>query len=137
MARVVMIAGHFNPVHIGHINLINHAKQLGDYLIVAVCNDIQAGLKRNKIFIPAVERAAIVGAIKGVDEVIITKDTTSHISETLKNYKPDIFANGCDENHKDLQEEMKVCKKLGIQVVLNVGGPKIRNSSDILNNYYA
>lgn len=133
----VMVCGHFNPVHVGHLNLFNHARTLGDKLIVVVCNDIQAGLKRNKIFIPAVERAEIVRAIRGVDEVVIASDTTSHISETLRKIKPDIFANGCDDNHPDLQEEIKVCNELGIKVALNIGGPKIRNSSEILKNYYA
>ena len=130
-----MIAGHFNPVHIGHINMIKHAKQLGDYLIVVVCNDVQAGRKREKIFMPAVERAAILKEFKDIDEVIIADDITTHIAGTLEKYRPDVFANGCNNNHPDLLVEMEVCQKYGIEVVLNVGGPKIRNSSELLSDY--
>ncbi len=117
--------------------MIKHAKHLGDYLIVVVCNDVQAGMKRDKVFMPAVERAAILKEFRDVDEVVIAEDMTTHISKTLRKYYPDVFANGCNAGHPDLLEEMKVCEELGIEVVLNVGGPKIRNSSEILQNYAA
>lgn len=133
--RTVLIAGHFNPVHVGHLNLIRDAKTYGDKLVVVVCNDYQAGLKRAKVFLPAPDRAAIMASINGVDAVHIASDTTTHIAETLRRLHPDVFANGCNEGHPDLLEEQKVCDELGIEVVHNVGGPKIRNSSEILKNY--
>ncbi len=131
----VAIAGHFNPLHIGHLELIRGAWKLGDELIVIVCNDEQAKLKRPKIFMPEQERADIVAAIKNVDRVVISIDKTADIKETLRLVRPDIYANGCDENHPDVLEEIAVCNELGIKAVFNVGGQKIRNSSEYLNEY--
>ncbi len=132
----VLIAGHFNPLHIGHLQLIQAARKLGDYLIVVVANDIQAKLKRPKVFLSAAERMAITYSIKGVDEVQLSVDEDADICLTLFKLKPDVFASGCDEFHPDVVKEKKVCDGLGIEVVYNVGGEKIRSSSDILKKYY-
>lgn len=135
--RTVAIAGHFNPLHVGHLNLIGDAATLGDYLIVIVCNDDQARLKRDKVFLPMEERMRLVEAIRGVGEVVASIDTGTDVSDTLRSIRPTVFANGCDENHPDLIKEMEVCKELGIEVALNVGGSKIRSSSEILEKYHA
>lgn len=138
---IVMICGHFNPIHIGHLNLIEDSQKLGHYLIAVVCNDAQARLKRDKVFMSAEDRVRIIRSLKGVDEVILAEEKTSHLNETLKKFGrmktlyPKIFANGCDEDHPDLIKEMEICKEWGIQVAQKVGGRKVRNSSVILKEY--
>lgn len=131
----VAVAGHFNPLHIGHLQLIDEARRMGNYLVVIVANDIQAKNKREKVFTPLTERMMIMSHIKGVDEVVASVDNDSTIKETLKLVMPDILASGCDEEHPDAIEEYEICYKLGIKTKWNVGGNKIRSSSEILKEY--
>lgn len=135
MEKVVVIAGHFNPLHVGHLQLLNEARRMGDKLVVIVANDTQAALKRQPVLIPLAERMMIMGHIKGVDQVVASIDTDSTIRETLKLVMPDILASGCDEGHPDAMEEAEICHKLNIKTVWGVGGPKIRSSSSILESY--
>ena len=44
--KKVAISGYFDPIHIGHLEYIKMARELGDYLIVIVNNDKQAYLKK-------------------------------------------------------------------------------------------
>lgn len=134
MTRVA-IAGHFNPLHVGHLQLLKEAMTMGDKLIVIVANDTQALLKRDRVLIPLTERMMIMANVKGVDEVVASIDTDSTIKETLKLVMPDILASGCDEGHPDAMEESEICHKLNIKTKWNVGGAKIRSSSEILKQY--
>lgn len=131
----VAVAGHFNPLHVGHLQMIKVARKMGDRLVVIVANDIQAAKKRNPVLIPLTERMNIMRSIKEVDEVVASIDTDSSIRETLKLVSPDILASGCDENHEDAIAEAEICYNLGIKTVWNVGGNKIRSSSEILKQY--
>lgn len=133
--KTVVIAGHFNPLHVGHIQLIAEARRLGDSLTVIVANDTQAALKREPVLIPLQERMMIMSCIKGVDGVVASIDNDTSVKETLKLVRPDILASGCDEAHPDAIEEAEICYNLGIETKWNVGGAKIRSSSEILNKY--
>ncbi len=131
----VVIAGHFAPAHIGHLQLIKYAKKLGDHLTVIVANDRQAMSKRGKLFMTEGERLALVYALKGVDSVVLSVDETADVCETLKMVKPDIFATGSSDDHPDALKEKEVCDQQGTKFVFNVGGEKIRDSSVILEKY--
>lgn len=66
--RIGYMSGTFDLFHIGHLNIIKHAKNNCDYLIVGVHKD--ASHKGKETFIPFNERMAIVGACKYVDKVV-------------------------------------------------------------------
>ena len=67
--------GVYDLFHIGHLNIIQRAKELCDYLIVGVSSDELVLKEKNKTpVIPYTERAAIVSAIKYVDEVVLQPD---------------------------------------------------------------
>src|ERR1700733_8218886 len=122
----VAISGGFDPVHVGHIEMMKEAKELGDKLIVIVNNDNWLMAKKNFAFMPEKERKAIIEAIRYVDEVILTKHpqnpTDMSVCAELEALKPDIFANGGDRKPDgDPIPEVKLCEKLGIKVVYNVG----------------
>lgn len=63
--------GVFDMFHIGHLNIIRRAKEKCDYLIVGVSTDeCVESYKHKTPIIPFEQRAAIVEAIKYVDEVV-------------------------------------------------------------------
>ena len=69
--KTVITYGTFDLFHIGHLNLLKRAKELGDYLIVAVSSD-EFNLGKGKVCkIKDTDRMAIVEAIKYVDKVIL------------------------------------------------------------------
>jgi len=126
--KTVAISGYFDPLHVGHIELINQAAKLGDELIVIVNNDDQATLKKGRPFMNQDDRANIVANIKNVDEVVLSIDYDKSVCRTLKLVKPDVFAQGGDR-HDDEVPEKGICKELGIKMIDGLGD-KIRSSSD-------
>ena len=58
MKRVI-VSGFFNPLHGGHIDLIEAARAMGDYLIVIVNNDIHQMVKKGKIILDENNRARL------------------------------------------------------------------------------
>lgn len=136
---VVAVSGGYDPVHIGHVRLFQEAKALGDELIVILNNDNWFNVKGRHLFMPGRQRKEIIEALKPVDKVILTKHKrgTKDISvcRELEELKPDIFANGGDR-FADNIPEVATCKKIGCQMVFNVGrGGKIQSSSWLLDGY--
>lgn len=70
MSVIGYTTGVFDLFHIGHLNILKRAKEQCDYLIVGVTVDELVSYKGKKAFIPYEERAAIVEAIKYVDQVV-------------------------------------------------------------------
>lgn len=93
---IVAVSGYFNPLHVGHLDLIKKAKELGDHLVVIINNDKQVGLKGRIPFMGAKDRAEIIKAIRWVDEVFVSIDKDMTVCKSLQKIKPNIFANGGD-----------------------------------------
>ena len=141
---IVAISGGFDPIHIGHIEMMKEARQLGDRLVVIVNNDNWLKKKKGFAFMPEQERKVIIEAIRYVDEVIITRHSENpsdmSVCAELEALKPDVFANGGDRDKKDadtktssLNPEQLLCQKLGIKMVYNVGkSGKIQSSSELV-----
>ena len=129
---VVAISGYFNPIHVGHLELLEAAKKLGDYLVVIVNNDEQVELKGSIPFMTLEDRVEIVKAIKGVDEVFISIDQDKSVCKSLQAIKPDIFAQGGDRNEGNIPEA-EICRKLNIKMIDGCG-KKIRSSSILLKD---
>ena len=68
--KVVAVSGYFDPIHVGHLEYLKMAKNLGDKLIVIVNSDYQAGLKKGTSFMPEDDRLEIVKSLRCVDEVV-------------------------------------------------------------------
>ena len=71
---LVIASGYFDPQHIGHLEYLEKAKELGDRLVVIVNNDLQARQKKGYSFMPQKERMRMVKALKPVDEVFLSID---------------------------------------------------------------
>ncbi len=70
--KVGYTQGVYDMFHIGHLNLINHAKEYCDYLVVGINSDkLVEEYKHKRTVINETERALIVKNIKAVDDVII------------------------------------------------------------------
>jgi len=132
--KTVVVSGGFDPIHIGHIRMIQEAAKLGD-VAVLVNNDNWLMKKKGFVFMPEVERLEIVEAIKGVYMAIPTKHPANpkdmSVCEELRLMKPDVFANGGDRKADNIPE-YKLCEELGIEMIFNVGGSKIQSSSELV-----
>ena len=132
----VVVSGYFDPIHVGHLEMMKLAKQLGDELVVIVNNDKQAKLKKKKSFMPEDDRLKIVKAIRYTDAAFISVDEDKTVCGSLekvrRNYKDYniIFANGGDRHSGEIPES-KVCKKCDIEMIDGLGD-KIRSSSKIV-----
>jgi cytidyltransferase-like protein len=129
--KVVVVSGYFNPLHVGHLNMIKSAKELGDYLVVIVNSDHQVGLKGSVPFQDEKDRVEIIRSLKWVDEAFLSIDKDRSVCESLRKINPDIFANGGDRNNRNIPED-KVCCELNIKMIENVGGDKIQSSSILI-----
>ena len=49
MKKAIIVSGYFNPLHKGHLDLFEKAKEIGDLLIVIVNNDNQRSLKGSRL----------------------------------------------------------------------------------------
>ncbi|MEI7620282.1 MAG: adenylyltransferase/cytidyltransferase family protein [Candidatus Falkowbacteria bacterium] len=128
---VVAVSGYFNPLHVGHLEMIEKSRKLGDKLVAIVNNDRQVKLKGSVPFMSQADRLKIVGALKYVDKVFLSIDSDATVCKSLAKVKPDIFANGGDRKSLNDVPEFPVCEKLGIKMVDGLG-KKIRASSKLI-----
>tara|TARA_B100000953_G_scaffold296162_1_gene288465 strand:- start:1512 stop:1910 length:399 start_codon:yes stop_codon:yes gene_type:complete len=125
----VAVSGYFDPIHIGHLEYLKLAKELGDKLVVIVNNNHQCVLKKGKPFMDEFDRVEIVRCLEMVDEVFLSIDKDKTVCASLQKIKPDIFANGGDRSTSEIPESI-VCKKYNIEMIDGLGD-KIRSSSDL------
>lgn len=94
MKRVIKY-GTFDLLHWGHIRLLERARALGDYLIVATSTDQFNALKHKEAYHSFEHRKYILEAIRYVDKVIPETSWDQKI-QGVKNYNIDIFVMGDD-----------------------------------------
>lgn len=135
--RVVIVSGYFNPLHGGHLDMIEAAAEMGDKLICIVNNDKQQMLKKGKIILDEKNRLRLMRALKGVDEAVLSIDEDSPVISTLemiaRQHPGDtlIFANGGDRDSEKVIPETEVCQKYSIEMRFNAGEGKPDSSTRI------
>ena len=125
----VAVSGYFDPIHVGHLEYLKMAKELGDSLVVIVNNNYQCKLKKGKPFMDQNDRLEIVKALRFVDEVFLSIDRDRTVCKSLEAVRPNIFANGGDRATSEVPET-PICKKYNIKMVDGLGD-KIRSSSNL------
>ena len=135
--KAIIVSGYFNPLHKGHLELFEKAREAGDELWVIVNSDLQRAIKGSKEFMLEDERLLIVSAIGIVDKALISIDkdktqcaTLEDLADQYSNQYELYFANGGDQNN-DTISEVSVCKEKGIGLIDGLGG-KIQSSSWLL-----
>ena len=93
--KKVITYGTFDLLHVGHINILRRAKEMGDYLLVVLSSDEFNALKGKKAYYSYEDRKTILEAIKYVDEVIPETSWDQKISD-VQNNDIDIFVMGHD-----------------------------------------
>ena len=128
--KVVMVSGGFDPIHVGHVRMIQEAAEYGDVL-VAVNSDEWLKRKKGFIFMPWEERVEILYALTDVTDVCALDDSDGTACAAIKLHHPDYFANGGDRR-KDNTPEMDICESLGIEMLWGVGGDYKASSSSCI-----
>ncbi len=129
---LVTTSGGFDPLHVGHLRCIQASAKLGKTLIVIVNGDGFLMRKKQYQFMPVKDRMEIIDGIKGVDYVISWDDGTQFVSGAIQIIQPDIFAKGGDRAEPKDIPEWETCQQVKCNVVFNVGGGKIRSSSELI-----
>jgi glycerol-3-phosphate cytidylyltransferase len=93
--KKVITYGTYDLLHVGHINLLRRAKELGDYLIVVVSSDEFNAIKNKKAYYSFEDRKKILEAIKYVDEVLPEYTWEQKIDDVVNN-NVDVFVMGDD-----------------------------------------
>ena len=132
--KTIVISGGLDPIHVGHVKMIQAAAELGDVIVVLNSDD---WLRRKKgyAFMPFKERSYVLQQIKGVDAVSAVDDSDGTVCEALERLKPDMFGNGGDRTSENTPEA-SVCNKLNIEMIWNLGGKKIQSSSGLVNTLF-
>lgn len=96
LVKKVITYGTYDLLHYGHINLLKRAKELGDYLIVALSTDeFNWNSKQKKCYFPYEKRKQLLESIRYVDLVIPENNWEQKI-EDVKEFKVDTFVMGDD-----------------------------------------
>lgn len=94
--KTVITFGTFDLFHVGHIRLLNRARELGDRLVVGVSSDDLNFSKKNKFpEFSQDHRIEIMSMIKGVDEVFL-EESLELKGEYLIKYNADFLVMGDD-----------------------------------------
>ena len=120
----VITYGTFDLMHRGHVRLLERAKSLGDYLIVALSTDKFNEIKSKKAYYPYEQRKIIVEACRYVD-LVIPEDNWEQKIKDIREFKVDIFVMGDDWKGKfDYLEEY--CKVVYLERTPDISSTKIK-----------
>lgn len=122
--KKVLTYGTYDLIHWGHINLLKRAKELGDYLIVAVSTDEFNKIKDKKAYYSYENRKLILEAIRYVDEVIPENTWDQKVDDVLT-HDIDVFVMGDDwEGHFDFLK--KYCKVVYLPRTVGISTTQIK-----------
>jgi rfaE bifunctional protein nucleotidyltransferase chain/domain len=124
---VVCASGCFDLLHPGHIRLLEHARSLGDVLVVAIESDATAGARSTsgngvgkqtlaRPIVPSAERAEILAALSAVDSVVEFEGSSPR--ELFARLLPDVVAiGGSGGSDQSGHSEIANLEVLGCKVV--------------------
>jgi glycerol-3-phosphate cytidylyltransferase len=133
--KIVITFGTFDLFHIGHLNILRRASQLGDYLIVGVSSDQFTFQKKNRMPVfDQDDRQKIVGAVKWVNDTFIEESLEKKREYILK-YKADILVMGDDWENK-FDEFSDICSVVYLKRTTGISTTEILETIKDLNHKY-
>jgi D-glycero-beta-D-manno-heptose 1-phosphate adenylyltransferase len=121
--------GCFDLLHVGHIRYLQAAAKEADRLVVAINDDVTAAAKGpGRPILPAVVRAELVAAIRGVSYVTIFPEPT--VTPLLLRLRPDVHCKGTDYTVETVPERETV-RGYGGRIAI-VGDPKDHSTRDLI-----
>jgi cytidyltransferase-like protein len=142
MDKIIVITGGFDPLHSGHISLIQESGKIGR-VIIGLNSDEWLIRKKGMPFLPFEERYTILSNIKNTLCTIGFDDSDGTAIDAIKKAQSMfvksqiVFANGGDRTSDNIPE-LQYCKDNNVEVMFGVGGTNKQNSSSwILSNWSA
>lgn len=141
--KIVVFTGGFDPIHSGHIEAINKAREFGR-VIIGLNSDAWLTRKKGRPFMTFEERKAILDQFKNVMSVIEFDDSDNSASDAIHKVRklfPNnkiIFVNGGDRTASNIPEMDAFKDDSMVEFVFEVGGSNKKNSSSwILEDWKA
>ena len=135
---VVVLSGGFDPMHVGHLRMIQESAKMAEIVIVGVNSDEWLMRKKGYIFMPHDERVEMVQGTRGVSKAMTFDDDDNSACDLLRqdsaflpNFKV-TYANGGSRTFDNIPE-IPVAEELGVHLIWGVGGGKIQSSSDLVD----
>ena len=136
-ARASVVSGYFNPLHPGHLDLFDAARERTGYLVVIVNNDVQQVLKKGKVIQSEADRLRIVRSLRMVDDTLLAVEDGPGLDgsfDLLRAAYPDTeleFCNGGDRKDADAlpADERASADRNRITLRYGVGGFEKADSS--------
>jgi rfaE bifunctional protein nucleotidyltransferase chain/domain len=130
--KIVLANGCFDTLHVGHIRYLEGAAHEGDVLVVAVNSDSSVCALKGpgRPILPEAARAALVGALRSVDYVLLFSEP--NVEALLSELRPDVHAKGTDYTAETVPERA-TSARLGIRVAI-VGDSKDHSTRDFLDS---
>lgn len=129
MKRVITY-GTFDLIHYGHINLLERAKKIGDYLIVGLSTNEFNEIKNKKCYFSYEERKRLLEAIRYVD-LVIPEESWEQKARDIQLYQIDTFVMGNDWEGK-FDELKELCDVVYLRRTPEISTTKIKKELKLL-----
>ncbi len=132
---VALANGVFDLIHVGHVRYLEGAKELADYLVVAVNSDASTRAYKGpgRPHIPEGERAEMVAALACTDRVVVFDEP--NVRNIIRALKPDVHVKGTDYTPDTIPEADEV-KAYGGRVAV-AGDPKNHSTTELAKRLQA
>lgn len=127
----VLTYGTFDLIHLGHINLLSRAKELGHHLTVGLSTDEFNRIKNKNAYYSYEDRKIILESIRHVDQVIPENNWEQKVTDIFKN-DIDIFVMG-DDWYGKFDFLQKYCEVYYLKRTTGISTTKIKSD---LNTMY-
>ena len=110
--KIIAVSGGFDPIHVGHVRMIQEAKKMGDELWVSITDDLHVLKGVGRPIHPQEHRLALIKGLRVVDKAFLC----SSLIEAIDFVKPDILVKGIDYRDGLHEVHTNYCKKRGIEI---------------------